>query len=181
MSVSSAEAEKPYLGKMTFFRWSFSSITNSSYQLRPCSHLVNKAASLCSHVPVIPSYVNTPACIHTLGTLRTLEKIPFTQTSLLPPALSFLPLDMPHDQEGLQDSTGASPLCGEASEPLGKKSRPSLVAQWSRICLPVQERDTGSIPGLGRSHVLQSNRARGPQLLSVCPRACAPQQEKPLQ
>ena len=61
--------------------------------------------------------------------------------------------------------------------------------------------DMGLSPGLGRSHMLRSNkarvpqllslrsRAREPQLLSPCatttetcePRACAPQQEKPPQ
>ena len=66
---------------------------------------------------------------------------------------------------------------------------------------PANEGDTGSSPGPGRSHMLQSNearvpqllslhsRAREPQLLSPCatttearaPRAHAPQQEKPLQ
>ena len=63
------------------------------------------------------------------------------------------------------------------------------------------ERDRGSSPGPGRSHMLQSNEARAPQLLSLhsrprepqllslramttearVPRARAPQQEKPLQ
>ena len=66
---------------------------------------------------------------------------------------------------------------------------------------PANAGDMGSSPGLGRSHMLQSNealvlqllslcsRAREPQLLSPCvttteagaPRAHAPQQEKPLQ
>ena len=49
--------------------------------------------------------------------------------------------------------------------------------------------DTGSIPGPGRSHMLWSNYAHAPQLLSLCaatteartPRAHALQQEKPLQ
>ena len=61
--------------------------------------------------------------------------------------------------------------------------------------------DMGSIPDLGRSHMPQSNQARVPQLLRLCSRAqetqllspcaatakleclraCAPQQEKPLQ
>ena len=49
--------------------------------------------------------------------------------------------------------------------------------------------DTGSIPDPGRFHMPQSNEARVPQLLSPhaaitedhAPRACAPQQEKPLQ
>ena len=61
--------------------------------------------------------------------------------------------------------------------------------------------DTGSSPGLGRSHMPQGNYAHAPQLLSLrsrarepkllsphatttearMPRACAPQQEKPLQ
>ena len=75
----------------------------------------------------------------------------------------------------------------------------SLVVQWLRIHLP-NARDTGSSPGLGRSHMPQSNwarvpllslhsRAREPHLLSphartteACvPRAHAPQQEKPPQ
>ena len=49
--------------------------------------------------------------------------------------------------------------------------------------------DTGSIPGLGRSHMSWSNEARAPQLLSLratttearAPRAHAMQQEKPPQ
>ena len=55
--------------------------------------------------------------------------------------------------------------------------------------LPANAGDTGSSPGLGRSHMLRSNEAREPQLLS--PRAAtteagtsrgsAPQQEKPPQ
>ena len=55
--------------------------------------------------------------------------------------------------------------------------------------LPENAGDTGSISGQGRSHMLWSNQACAPQLLSPCtlttgaitPRACAPQQEKPLQ
>ena len=47
-----------------------------------------------------------------------------------------------------------------------KKKGASLVAQWLRICLPMQG-DTGSSPGLGRSHMSQSNEARAPQLLSL--------------
>ena len=59
---------------------------------------------------------------------------------------------------------------------------------------PLNAGDTGSIPELGRSHMLRSNEAPAPQLLSlcsrtweaqllkcVCPGACAPQQEKALQ
>ena len=59
---------------------------------------------------------------------------------------------------------------------------------------PAAAGDTGSIPSLGRSHMLQSNQARSrqtltlcssarePQLLKLaCPRACALQQEKPPQ
>ena len=34
--------------------------------------------------------------------------------------------------------------------------------------LPANAWDTGSSPGLGRSHVPRSNWARGPQLLSLC-------------
>ena len=47
--------------------------------------------------------------------------------------------------------------------------------------LPANGGDTGSIPGLGRSHMPQRNKARAPQLLSQRSRARAPQQEKPLQ
>ena len=54
---------------------------------------------------------------------------------------------------------------------------------------PANAGDTGSSPGPGRSHMLQSNLAREPQLLSLratttearAPRARAPQQEKPPQ
>ena len=42
----------------------------------------------------------------------------------------------------------------------------SLVAQWLRIC-PANAGDTGSSPGLGRSHVPRSDWAREPQLLSL--------------
>ena len=41
--------------------------------------------------------------------------------------------------------------------------------------------DTGSIPGLGRSHMPQSNKAHVPQLLSQHSRVCSLQQEKRLQ
>ena len=34
--------------------------------------------------------------------------------------------------------------------------------------LPANAGDTGSSPGLGRSHIPRSNWARGPQLLSLC-------------
>ena len=34
--------------------------------------------------------------------------------------------------------------------------------------LPASAGDTGSSPGLGRSHMPRSNRAREPQLLSLC-------------
>ena len=49
--------------------------------------------------------------------------------------------------------------------------------------LPANAGDMGSIPGPGRSHMPQSNKAREPQLLSSrattteVPRAPAPQQE----
>ena len=39
--------------------------------------------------------------------------------------------------------------------------------------------DTGSIPGLGRSHMLRSNEAHAPQLLSLRSRAHEPQLLKP--
>ena len=38
--------------------------------------------------------------------------------------------------------------------------------------LPASERDTGSISGLESSHMLWSNKAQEPQLLSLCSRAC---------
>ena len=44
---------------------------------------------------------------------------------------------------------------------------------------PANAGDTGSIPGLGRSHMLQSNKARVPQLLSLRSRAREPQLLKP--
>jgi len=47
--------------------------------------------------------------------------------------------------------------------------------------LPAKAGDTGSISGLGRSHVLQGNEACGPQLPSLCSRAHAVQKEKPPQ
>ena len=54
---------------------------------------------------------------------------------------------------------------------------------------PANAGDMGSSPGLGRSHMPQSNQAHVPQLLSLratiteacVPRAHAPQQEKPPQ
>ena len=54
---------------------------------------------------------------------------------------------------------------------------------------PAKAGDLGLSPGLGRSHMLQSNEAHAPQLLSPratttearTPRDRAPQQEKPLQ
>ena len=47
--------------------------------------------------------------------------------------------------------------------------------------LPANAGDMGLSPGLGRSHMPRSNQAREPQLLSLCSRACAPQQERPRQ
>ena len=46
--------------------------------------------------------------------------------------------------------------------------------------LPANAGDSGLIPGLGRFHMLQSNQARVPQLLSLCSRACVLQLLKPL-
>ena len=40
---------------------------------------------------------------------------------------------------------------------------------------PANAGDTGSSPGLGRSHVPRSNQARAPQLLSLCSSAREPQ------
>ena len=44
---------------------------------------------------------------------------------------------------------------------------------------PAKAGDMGSIPRPGGSHMPQSNQAHTPQLLSLCSRAHAPQQEKP--
>ena len=45
---------------------------------------------------------------------------------------------------------------------------------------PANAGDTGSSPGLGRSHMLRSNKARAPQLLSLHSRAREPQLLKPV-
>ena len=45
--------------------------------------------------------------------------------------------------------------------------------------LPANSGDTGSIPGPGRCHMLQSNWASEPQPLSPCSRACKPQPVSP--
>ena len=45
--------------------------------------------------------------------------------------------------------------------------------------LPANAGDTGSSPGLGRSHMPQSNKPATTE--AHVPRACAPQQEKPQQ
>ena len=54
---------------------------------------------------------------------------------------------------------------------LKSQSRASLVAQWLGVCLLRQgtrvREDTGSSPGLGRSHMPRSGWAREPQLLSL--------------
>ena len=47
--------------------------------------------------------------------------------------------------------------------------------------LPAHAGDVGSIPGPGRPHMPQGNKARVPQLLSPRSGACALQQEEPLQ
>ena len=46
--------------------------------------------------------------------------------------------------------------------------------------LPVNAGDTGSIPGLGRSHMPQSNSAPVLQLLTLCSRVWEPQPLKPM-
>ena len=46
----------------------------------------------------------------------------------------------------------------------------SVVENW-----PANAGDVGSIPDPGRSHMLQSNKAHGPQLFSLCSRAREPQ------
>ena len=45
---------------------------------------------------------------------------------------------------------------------------------------PANVGDMGSSPGPGRSHVPRSNKARAPQLLSLCSRACELQLLKPM-
>ena len=40
---------------------------------------------------------------------------------------------------------------------------------------PANAGDTDSIPGLGRLHMLQGNKAHAPQLLNLCSRAHKPQ------
>ena len=45
--------------------------------------------------------------------------------------------------------------------------------------LPADAGDTGSIPGLGGSHMLLDNLAQAPQLLSQCSGAHEPQLLKP--
>ena len=45
--------------------------------------------------------------------------------------------------------------------------------------LPANAGDTGSNPGLGRSHMLRSGWAHAPQLLGLRSRACEPQLLKP--
>ena len=47
--------------------------------------------------------------------------------------------------------------------------------------LPANAGDMGSIVDLGRSRIPWSNEARTPPLLSLCPRAHEPRQEKPPQ
>lgn len=42
---------------------------------------------------------------------------------------------------------------------------------------PANAEDTGSMPGLGGSYMLQGDKARTPQLVSLHSRACALQQE----
>ena len=41
---------------------------------------------------------------------------------------------------------------------------------------PAKAGDMGSIPGTGRSHMLQNKKAHAPQLLGLCSRAQEPQQ-----
>ena len=57
----------------------------------------------------------------------------------------------------------------------------SLVTQWLKQKSPLANAgETSSIPDLGRSHVPQSNKAHGSQLLSLCSRAQEPQLLSPL-
>ena len=56
----------------------------------------------------------------------------------------------------------------------------SLAVQWLRL-QAANAGDTSVIPGQGRPHMPQSTQARVPQLLSLCSRAHATQEEKPLQ
>ena len=71
-------------------------------------------------------------------------------------------------------------LCSSVRSPPQPSFRASLVVQWSGC----HAGDTSSIPGRGRSHMLRSNSACEPQLVSrsaatieTCmPKACAPPQ-----
>ena len=69
-------------------------------------------------------------------------------------------------KEGSRSSGQGAESSVERTRIKNERSGASLVAQWLRICL-LNAGDTGSSPGLGRSHMLQSNWAREPQLLSL--------------
>ena len=101
--------------------------------------------------------------------MRTYQRIlASTQTTsffLLAPSLfSSLPI-----QKVLQNRQGkqkAGTTKKASLEMVKLQAGASLVAQWWRICL-LSAGDTGSSPGLGRSHMPRSNWAREPQLLSL--------------
>ena len=65
------------------------------------------------------------------------------------------------------------------TQKLGKVFKNQLIGDFPRGTVvknpPANAGDTGSRPGLGRSHMQQSNKARAPQLLSLCSRAREPQ------
>ena len=54
------------------------------------------------------------------------------------------------------------------------------MVQWLRILPPMQKSFMALIPGLGKSHMQQSNQTHAPQLLSLCSlKAHEPQLLKP--
>ena len=57
------------------------------------------------------------------------------------------------------------------------KVTPSIL---TTLHLPTNARDTDLIPGLGGSHMPQSNQAHVPQQLSLCSKAGEPQLLKPM-
>jgi len=60
-----------------------------------------------------------------------------------------------------------------------KKKQVLGLPWWHSGNLPANAGDMGLIPGLGGSHMPQSNKACVPQLLSLCSRARKPQLSKP--
>ena len=82
---------------------------------------------------------------------------------------------MPKGPLGLWEESGGDEPLAEAKERRTQGFPGGSVDENP----PAKAEDLGSVPGPGGSHMLRSNRARVPQLLSQCSRACAPQYEKP--